>query len=398
MDLLRSHKTGAVRKLLKKHDVTLSMVPGGCTGLVQPLDVSVNRPFKDILKQVFPSPITLLDRITNFNSQAIEDELDKRDADPADIQGSSAVGEMRVLMTRCVGEAWSTFCRERQEVVVKSFRQLGISLPIDGSCDSEISVKGLSTERLMAALTEWKTCGAPSGEDSDCEESDSESESEDEEDDDFGPLELIPLSSDTPDSPDDPFSSASSENPVQKPERGRGSGRRGRPRGSRARGGQRETIPITITNDDSLGSAASSEQQPVRGRGSGRRGRPRGSRAHGGRTETIPIPITDDDSLGSAASPEQQPVRGRGSGRRGRPRGSRARGGAERGGGERGGGERALSRPTLIEPDPESEVRRSGRLAGQAATRYREVLSDTEDEDEDDGIEFGFRWQDSEEF
>jgi U3 small nucleolar RNA-associated protein 14 len=40
----------------------------------------------------------------------------------------------------------------------------------------------------MAALTEWKTRGAPSGEDSDCEDSDSESESEDEEDDDFGPL------------------------------------------------------------------------------------------------------------------------------------------------------------------------------------------------------------------
>jgi hypothetical protein len=331
MDLLRSHKTGPVRKLLKSHDITLSMVPGGCTGLVQPLDVSVNRPFKDILKQ------------------EIEDELDRREMDPADIQGSSAVGEMRVLMTRCVGEAWSTFCRERRAVVIKSFRQLGISLPIDGSSDGEISVKGLSTERLMAALTEWKTRGAPSGEDSDCEDSDSESESEDEEDDDFGPLELIPLSPnspdtpDTPDSSDHPFSSAASDHPVQKPERGRGSGRRSRPRESRARGG---------------------------------------------RTETIPIPITNDDSLGSAASPGQQPVRGRGSGRRGRPRGSRARGGAER----------ALSRPTLIEPEPGSEVRRSGRLAGQAATRYREVFSDTEDEDEDDGIEFGFRWQDSEEF
>jgi hypothetical protein len=35
---------------------------------------------------------------------------------------------------------------------------------------------------------------------------------------------------------------------------------------------------------------------------------------------------------------------------------------------------------------------RSGRLAGEAAaTLYHEVLSDTEDED--DGIEFGFRWQ-----
>jgi hypothetical protein len=67
MDLLRAHKTGPVRKFLKSNDITLSMVPGGCTGLVQPLDVSVNRPFKDILKQ------------------EIEDELYRRETDPADI-------------------------------------------------------------------------------------------------------------------------------------------------------------------------------------------------------------------------------------------------------------------------------------------------------------------------
>ena len=32
------------------NDITVSLIPGGCTGLVQLLDVSINRPFKDILK------------------------------------------------------------------------------------------------------------------------------------------------------------------------------------------------------------------------------------------------------------------------------------------------------------------------------------------------------------
>jgi len=51
MDLLRSHTTKPVKKLLKKNDITLSMVPAGCTGSVQPVDISFNRPFKDMLKE-----------------------------------------------------------------------------------------------------------------------------------------------------------------------------------------------------------------------------------------------------------------------------------------------------------------------------------------------------------
>ena len=50
MDLFRSHQTGPVQTCLKDNNISLSLVPGGCTGLLQPLNVSVNRPFKDILK------------------------------------------------------------------------------------------------------------------------------------------------------------------------------------------------------------------------------------------------------------------------------------------------------------------------------------------------------------
>ena len=42
MDLLHSHKTSPVQDVLRAHNITLLLVPEGCTGLVQPIDVSVN--------------------------------------------------------------------------------------------------------------------------------------------------------------------------------------------------------------------------------------------------------------------------------------------------------------------------------------------------------------------
>lgn len=48
LDLFGGHKTEDVLDILLAHDITLSAIPGGCTGLVQPLDVSINGPFKDI--------------------------------------------------------------------------------------------------------------------------------------------------------------------------------------------------------------------------------------------------------------------------------------------------------------------------------------------------------------
>jgi len=90
---LRSHKTGPVREISKANDIALSLVPAGCTGLVQPIDISINRPFKDLLKG------------------EIGKEFERRDNGGAsdEVVGSSAVGKMRVMMTRCVAEAWKVF-------------------------------------------------------------------------------------------------------------------------------------------------------------------------------------------------------------------------------------------------------------------------------------------------
>ena len=50
LDMFGGHKTDEVLDTMRAQDITLSVIPGGCTSMVQPLDISINRPFKDILK------------------------------------------------------------------------------------------------------------------------------------------------------------------------------------------------------------------------------------------------------------------------------------------------------------------------------------------------------------
>lgn len=46
MDSMRAHKTDEVKRKLKAFNTTTGIIPYGMTGLLQPLDISVNRPFK----------------------------------------------------------------------------------------------------------------------------------------------------------------------------------------------------------------------------------------------------------------------------------------------------------------------------------------------------------------
>ena len=92
----------------------------------------------------------------------LEEKLDKIEAEEEYILESegqlvgSMVGRRRILTTRAVGEAWERFSRDRKEVVKKSFRILGLALPINGSCDGEISITGIDSTYLREGLRDWQ--------------------------------------------------------------------------------------------------------------------------------------------------------------------------------------------------------------------------------------------------
>ena len=51
LDAFRCHKTDMVKKELRQMKSSLAVIPGGMTSMLQPLDVSINKPMKTLLRK-----------------------------------------------------------------------------------------------------------------------------------------------------------------------------------------------------------------------------------------------------------------------------------------------------------------------------------------------------------
>lgn len=63
-----------------------------------------------------------------------------------------SVGERRILTTWCVGNALYQCYVEKQDLVRRAFKKVGLPLPIDGSEDHELEIKGFS----VINIGDWK--------------------------------------------------------------------------------------------------------------------------------------------------------------------------------------------------------------------------------------------------
>lgn len=123
LDFCSSHnlKTQAVLDTLRHHSITSTLIPAGCTSLIHPLDVLVNRPLKAQIRSLTDEAI--------YNRGGVEEW---------------SIGERWVMTTWSVGDAWYQFCIEKHELVKGVFRKVGLALPVDGSADHELDIKGFS--------------------------------------------------------------------------------------------------------------------------------------------------------------------------------------------------------------------------------------------------------------
>ena len=122
LDLMGSHKTPAVLDKLKSHNITPSLIPGGCTSLVQPLAIAINKSFKEIMRKLTDNAIFAMESADTFYKWSVCDRL--------------------ILTTTCVGDAFYRFHLEKANIIQCVFRKVSLSLPIDGSYDFELDIKG----------------------------------------------------------------------------------------------------------------------------------------------------------------------------------------------------------------------------------------------------------------
>ena len=123
-DMFRAHCCDSVTEKLKEYRTRQAVIPGGCTSVLQPLDVSINKPFKTYLRKL-------------WNTWMVSGEKEFTKSGAMKRPGLS-------LVVQWVKEAWESIS---EDIIIKSFKKCGISNAMDGTEDD------ILYEDLMASST-----------------------------------------------------------------------------------------------------------------------------------------------------------------------------------------------------------------------------------------------------
>ena len=114
-DMFRAHPTDATKKRTKEIRANIAVIPGGLTSVLQPLDVYLNKPFKDRLRTKW----------TEWMSSGSAMLTKGGNVQKPDI----------TVVTMWVKDSWDLI---PEEMVRKSFFKCGISNAMDGFEDDAI--------------------------------------------------------------------------------------------------------------------------------------------------------------------------------------------------------------------------------------------------------------------
>ncbi|KAL6411770.1 hypothetical protein AUP68_04144 [Ilyonectria robusta] len=134
MDAATFHNTEDIKRKLRERNITLALIPGGCTSLVQPLDTAINKPFKQWLEEATDAYVERKER---------EEGLDFR----------WSVSDKRIMTTHIVAAAIQRLI-EKADMVKKAFLNCGISVRPDGLEDCFINIKDIPSEQIN--FTGWE--------------------------------------------------------------------------------------------------------------------------------------------------------------------------------------------------------------------------------------------------
>lgn len=127
LDSYRGHLTNNIKDKLKDNKSDLAVIPGGLTSILQPLDVCINKPFKQKLKQ----------RYSNFMATTTHQFTPSGRIKKPSLE----------LIVKWVIDSWDEI---DAEIIIKSFKKCCISNALDGSEDDLIWEPALDVEENNA--------------------------------------------------------------------------------------------------------------------------------------------------------------------------------------------------------------------------------------------------------
>jgi hypothetical protein len=113
LDQFSSHLKNSVKEKLRQGNTELAVIPGGLTSQLQPLDVSINKPFKVYMRE-------------EWNKWMMDET--QHEFTP---KGALKLPTIKQVC-QWIKQSWSTV---REDIIVKSFKKCGISNTLDCSED-----------------------------------------------------------------------------------------------------------------------------------------------------------------------------------------------------------------------------------------------------------------------
>ena len=134
-DVFKGHMCDSVHTLLESNKILQVHVPNNCTDLFQPLDLSVNKPFKDKLQSKF----------SEWYAQEVSKQLEAG-TQVEEVQVDMRMSVMKELSSRWFISAYDHI-RSNPDIVKNGFKKAGITGALEKGlpdADSELALQDLS--------------------------------------------------------------------------------------------------------------------------------------------------------------------------------------------------------------------------------------------------------------
>ena len=127
MDNFKGQVTASVNSLLDRHNIHVCLLPPNTTDLLQPMDISVNKPAKDFLKREFEQ----------WYAEQVMRQLKGQDIDSAGLQEIN----LGLPVLKEVAAKWlvntAEYITENPQFIVNDFIRSGIAGALDACYDEE---------------------------------------------------------------------------------------------------------------------------------------------------------------------------------------------------------------------------------------------------------------------